>query len=113
MATLPYQPAPRRASGKGPLALGAVTIPATILWALFYPGLVSILPRAMQGEPVTVPFIACVAPYLMFPVLLPTVFVRRGSSRIVCVLCLSAFSLIWYFGLGFDELLSKAWRRGL
>ncbi len=114
LATLPYQPpAPRAESGSALTATVILAVIGTPIWAFLYPGVISGLPRPMQGESVSIPFVACAVPYLAVPALLPAVFMRTTSSRILCVICLSALALGWYFGLGFDELLSKAWRRGL
>jgi hypothetical protein len=114
MATLSYQP-PALKSGRGSVLAAAaiMTLVGTPIWAILYPGLISGLPRPVQGESVGIPFIACAVPYLAVPALLPAVFLRTTSSRILCVMCLSALALGWYFGLGFDALLSKAWGRGL
>ena len=114
MAILPYETPRQRTDSKGRLLAFIVAIVlATPIWAIWYPGVISELPRPMQGESVSIPFIACVIPYIAVPALLPAAILRGRWARITCAICLFALTLGWYFGLGFDALLSKAWRRGL
>ena len=114
MATLQYE-TPQRPTGTWSrlLALAIGTALATPVWAVLCPDLVSCLPRPMQGESVSIPFVACALPYLAVPVLLPAAFLRKSSWRILCACSLLALTLGWYYGLGFHVLLFKAWRRGL
>lgn len=100
-----------------PIAAFIAAAPITFLSMVFYAAFVSNLPRLNQGESVKVPWAVCVAGFLLLPVLAPWVssfcFVRSPRTRLTLLMSLLLFVLLWYFQLGFDELLSKAWRRGL
>ena len=62
-------------------------------------------------------FPICLIGYLTLPTFLPWLvsfrFVRRRGLRLCFLFFLFAAALVWYFLLGFDSLLSKAYRRGL
>lgn len=77
---------------------------------------VSGLSRPMQGESVSVPWPTCVLSPLAATTFLPWLaflpILRQRSMRIYFLLCLAAATVAWYF-FGFEDLLSKAYRRGL
>lgn len=66
----------------------------------------------MEGEAVKVPFLVCVVPYVMIPVVVPAMFFRTVWGRLVCLVILTAVTFGWYSGLGVEVGIDKAWRRG-
>lgn len=98
--------------------VGLLLLSATVTFVLFIvaSGVVSGLSRPMQGESVSVPWPVCVllsvAVTTFLPWLVSLPFVRQPRMRLYFLICLVAASVVWYF-VGFDELLNKAYRRGL
>lgn len=74
------------------------------------------LPRPMRGEAVQAPWPVCLFGAVLLPVVLPwlvsCVFMRRARTRIIFVSLLALFSIMNCM-TGYDDVLSKAWRRGL
>jgi len=95
-----------------PLLSAAVTFVLLLVAA----GVVSGLSRPMQGESVSVPWPVCVlssvAATTFLPWLVSLALLRQPRMRIYFLVCLAAATVVWYF-VGFEGLLSKAYRRGL
>lgn len=70
----------------------------------------------MRGGSVTAPWSAfvhgSVGVTLFAPWLLSLAVIRQPDVRIYFLVCLAVATLAWYF-VGFEGLLSKAYRRGL
>src|SRR6266478_4184954 len=96
----------------GPPVISSV---ATFVLLMLSAGLVSGLPRPMQGEEVSLPWPGCVlgavALALFPPWLVSLPFLKDSRMRMYFFLCLAAATATWYF-LGFEGLMSKAYRRG-
>ncbi len=90
---------------------------ATFVVSVLHPVLVSSLPRSAEGEAVLLPWTVCSAHCLLMTVLFPwclsLLLVKTWRGRVSFLVLLVALALLWQVGLGFDELLWKAWRRGL
>jgi hypothetical protein len=95
-----------------PAAAAGITFASLMLAA----GLVSSLPRPMQGESVRVPWIGCMIASLGLSILLPWLaswpLLRQPRMKGYFLLCLIVTVAAWWL-FGFDDLLSKANRRGL
>jgi hypothetical protein len=74
-------------------------------------------PRSMQGESVTVPWSVClggvIGNALVLPWLLSLPLLPQPRARIYFLVCLLLALAAWYYLYGFDDLLNKAYRRGL
>ncbi len=79
--------------------------------------LVSGLPRPMQGEDVVVPWSACWACYYILAAVVPWALsglgIRSWRRRLAFFAALIAFALLYRYTIGLEELMSKAYRRGL
>lgn len=78
--------------------------------------IVSGLPRLSQGEAVIASWTACVVTSVCAAVLLPWLvslaIARNPRQSMTIFALLSAGVLLWYF-VGFEQLLTKAYQRGL
>lgn len=101
----------------GVIGLIATAFFITLGFMLFYPVFISRLPRHAMKESVIVPWAICLAGYLVLPVLIPWIaslgLVPSPRRRLLFLLALCAFTVLWYLGLDMHDALSKAWRRGL
>jgi hypothetical protein len=90
---------------------------STFVMLMLAASVVSSLSRPIQGESVRVSWAACMLGSLGLSFLLPWLaslpLLRQPSLRVYFLFCLAATVAIWYFLFGFDDLLSKAYRRGL
>lgn len=99
------------------MSLLAAAFLVTAAWTGFFPAMVvSSLARPMQGEAVIVPWWICLASHLLVPTLIPfaisLAITRHMRLRLLVLVAFAAFALMWYWAGG-DDLLLKAWRRGL
>jgi hypothetical protein len=101
------------------LFLAAATVAGTFFWTFLYAGILSAMRRPMQGEGVLVPWRVCLFGYFATTVFVPyvvsLVLAPPWYVRVAVLVALTGLACLWYFGLelGCDELLAKAWRRGL
>lgn len=99
------------------LGLPAVAAVATLVTLTIAGCVVSSLPRPTQGESVHVPWLVCLLGTVSLSLLLPWLaslpVLRQPRLRVYFLLCLVAAVAAWWFGFGFDHLLSKAYMRGL
>jgi hypothetical protein len=98
------------------LGLPVVAAAAKFVALMLAAGVVSSLPRPMQGESVRAPWVACMVASLGLSFVLPWVaslpLLRERRLRVYFLCCLaSAVAGGWLFG--FDDLVSKAYGRGL
>jgi hypothetical protein len=95
-----------------PVAAAAATFVALMLAA----GVVSSLPRPTQGESVRAPWGACMVASLGLSFVLPWVaslpLLRERRLRVYFLCCLASAVAAWWL-FGFDDLISKAYGRGL
>jgi hypothetical protein len=89
---------------------------STFILLMVSAGLISGLPRPTQGESVSLSWSVCVLGAIAFA-LFPPWFVslpllKERGLRLYFFLWLAVAAAVWYF-TGFEELLSKAYRRGL
>jgi hypothetical protein len=98
------------------IALPVIAAVVTFILLMMSASVVSGMSRPMQGESVTAPWAACVLASVGVSLFLPWLaslpILRERSFRIYFFICLAAPTVIWYF-MGFEGLLSKAYKRGL
>ena len=89
---------------------------ATFVTLVIAASVVSGLPRPMQGESVRAPWSVCIVGSVSLSFLLPWLaslpLLRQPRLRVYFLLCLVAAVGAWWLS-GFDDLLSKAYKRGL
>ncbi len=99
------------------IGLPVIAVVVTFVVLMLSTSVISILPRPAQGESVSIPWSVCVLGVLGVTLVLPWLaslpFLRQPSSRIYFFVCLAIAIAAWYFVFDFDQLLSKAYRRGL
>lgn len=85
--------------------------------AITTPGIVSGLPRSMEGEAVVVPWSVCWACYYILAAVVPWALsglaVKSWRRRLAFFAALVAIALSYRYTIGLEELMSKAYRRGL
>jgi hypothetical protein len=99
------------------IGLPIIAAVATFIVLMVSASVISILPRPMQGESVSAPWSVCLFGVLGTTLVLPWIvslpFLKQSRSRIYFFVCLAIAVAAWYFLFDFDQLLSKAYRRGL
>jgi hypothetical protein len=90
---------------------------SSLVLSICYVGILQILPRSMPGEATMIPWPVCVLGYLGFSTFVPWLvsfpFLRNRSLRIYLLVCLFVAVFVGYWVFGFENVLSKAYRRGL
>jgi hypothetical protein len=98
------------------LGLPVVAAAATLVALMLAAGVVSSLPRPMQGESVRAPWVACMVASLGLSFVLPWVaslpLLRERRLRVYFLFYLASAVAGWWL-FGFDDLVSKAYGRGL
>ena len=97
--------------------LPVLAVVVTFIVLMVDASIISGLPRPMEGESVSVPWLVCVGLVLVTALFLPWLaslpFLRQPHTRVYFIVCLALALVAWYFLFEFDHLLSKAYRRGL
>jgi ABC-type branched-subunit amino acid transport system permease subunit len=98
------------------IATPVATLILTVFLGLIVTGVINNLPRAGQGEAVTVPWLACLAGAAAFQTVLPCCVgwfaLRRRKLRTYFVTWVMITFVVYYFFF-VPALLYKAWARGL
>src|SRR5438552_2200181 len=98
------------------LGLPVVAAAASFVTLMIAARVVSVLPRPMHGESVCAPWPFCIVGSVGLSFLLPWLgslpLLRQPRLRVYFLLCLVAAVGAWWLS-GFDDLLSKAYKRGL
>jgi hypothetical protein len=100
----------------GFLGLPVVAAVTTFISLMIAASVVNGMPRPMQGESVRVPWSVCSVGSVGLSFLLPWLaslpLLRQARLRVYFLLCLAVAVGAWWLS-GFDDLLSKAYNRGL
>jgi hypothetical protein len=98
------------------LGLPLLAAAATFVTLMLGTGIINSLPREMQGESVRTPWTLCVGLTLGISLALPWLaswpLLRPPRLRVYLLLYLTVAVALWWF-VGFDDLFSKAYTRGL
>ena len=107
-------------SGKLPLkpfGVFAAALAWTFVSTLIAGGIMTVLPRPMQGEAPELPKVLCLgmvfAVQFAVPAFVVLVIAKGRSLRIACLVAVACAMLVHHQMLEGFDLLDKAWRRGL